>query len=365
MGKTREPEAYYLLLDALRGFASLSVVTYHLSHWLDAPWLATNSNLAVDMFYCLSGFVLASAYGHRRDLSFAQFAARRLIRLLPLVAMATVISAAYVVLRYQVADPRSYVANETLPFDKLAVAIVLGAANLPYFGAPRVLGGPELFPLNGPQYTLFFEVFVNLLWWRFRRLPQVGLSLVLIALCAPLCLILGFGGANAENFASGFPRVILCFQLGVLAFHLSATRRRTAYAPAAFVAASSITMVVFYGPIAIGPVSHLLYCLVVLPAVVLFGSRLRVPGRLARPALALGAISYPVYILHYPVFMWVNGAYRMLAGKQDAALEGPVLIVVLLIGSALALWLYDRPVRSWLSSLLRGSSRAVPVRSGA
>ena len=79
MKQEHRSEKYYPMLDALRGFASFSVVLYHLSHWLNAPWLATNSNLAVDMFYCLSGFVLASAYSERKDMSFAQFAVRRFI----------------------------------------------------------------------------------------------------------------------------------------------------------------------------------------------------------------------------------------------------------------------------------------------
>jgi len=352
MKQEHRSEKYYPMLDALRGFASFSVVLYHLSHWLNAPWLATNSNLAVDMFYCLSGFVLASAYSERKDMSFAQFAVRRFIRLTPLVFLATIISAAYILLRYYISDPRSHVFQEDMGYETIGIAMILGTINVPYFYAPHVIGGPELFPLNGPQYTLFFEVFVNLLWWYARHLPQVKASLFAIVLCAPLSLALGFGGANAENFISGFPRVIMCFGLGVLVFHSRTLVLRQASLLFVLYSSLIVMLCMFYAPIKIYQILHLCYILFVIPAVVLSGSRINLPTAGRKLALMLGALSYPVYVLHYPIFMWINGAYRKHYGDQNVVIEGSILIVAL-FASFVVLKIYDQPVRSWLSSLVR------------
>jgi peptidoglycan/LPS O-acetylase OafA/YrhL len=73
-------------LDAWRGVCALSVVLFHLNagthgyHWLN------NGYVAVDFFFVLSGFVIASAYQGRID-TIAQatrYAVRRLGRLFPL-----------------------------------------------------------------------------------------------------------------------------------------------------------------------------------------------------------------------------------------------------------------------------------------
>ena len=51
----------YILLDALRGLAALFVVIWHTSlYWSPLPF--EHTYLAVDIFFVLSGFVIASAY---------------------------------------------------------------------------------------------------------------------------------------------------------------------------------------------------------------------------------------------------------------------------------------------------------------
>jgi Acyltransferase family len=87
--KVLSQREHYTALDGLRGFAAISVVLFHIGHWLDAPLLAANSGLAVDFFFCLSGFVLALAYDRRfrAGLSNFQFIRIRLIRLMPLTIL--------------------------------------------------------------------------------------------------------------------------------------------------------------------------------------------------------------------------------------------------------------------------------------
>lgn len=89
----------YVLIDGLRGIAALAVASLH---WqvMSAPWLfAASGGLAVDLFFLLSGIVIAHAYDERiasGDLNTARFMLTRLIRFWPLYAIGTLLGAAAV-----------------------------------------------------------------------------------------------------------------------------------------------------------------------------------------------------------------------------------------------------------------------------
>ncbi len=131
---------------------------------------------------------------------------------MPLIVLATVISAAYAALR-------ANIKHEDLTGPVLETAFLLGLFNLPYFGAPTSVGGPQLFPLNGPQYTLFLELVANVIWSLSRRLNELKVSIT-IALAYFSVLPFGMGGDTAATFWSGFPRVGGSFFAGVAVFHL-------------------------------------------------------------------------------------------------------------------------------------------------
>jgi peptidoglycan/LPS O-acetylase OafA/YrhL len=335
---------HYEALDGLRGVAAVSVLLFHLGHWLNAPWLATNSHLAVDLFFCLSGFVLPVAYWKRRDtLSLLSFIRIRAIRLMPLIMLGAVVSAAYVVLK---------VRTEHLPVPASAIALAAFGSlfNIPTFGAPHDIGGPMVFPLNGPQFTLFLEFVVNIAWWALRRAPQMLPIGATVVACAMLMAVLGIGGDTERSFLLGFPRVGLSFALGLMLYHL---RERLAPSRAVtgalFVASGLATLALFFMPVRAPPWLALGWIVVVSPLLVLSGARLKLRRSWADAALLLGALSYPVYALHYPIFCWVNGLYRARFGAQDLLVEAPLVVAVVLLGAYGALSGYDEPMRRALS----------------
>src|ERR1700754_1815377 len=82
----------YHTLDAMRGVAALSVLLYHWRPQL--PWILFGSGyLAVDLFFLLSGFIIAHAYDEKlaKGLGFLDFLALRLMRLCPMLAFGTAI----------------------------------------------------------------------------------------------------------------------------------------------------------------------------------------------------------------------------------------------------------------------------------
>jgi peptidoglycan/LPS O-acetylase OafA/YrhL len=336
--------AHYATLDGLRGFAALSVVLFHLGHWLHAPWLAANSHLAVDLFFCLSGFVLPLAYEDRfrTDLSPLRFLRIRLIRLMPLIILATLVSAPYVLFR-------SHVNGSPLSPGELLVATGLGIINIPFLAASSAIGGPQVFPLNGPQYSLFLEVVVNVFWSISRRFYQPWSSISVFACCLAALPFVGLGGDEAATFWTGFPRVGASFFAGVLIYHLERRNPPSMDLRAVFWISGTAMAIIFYYPGQLPLTVHIAWIAIVSPLVVWSGSRVRLPEKIRSIALLGGALSYPIYALHYPIFCWLNGFYQF-ATKQPQSLsfEGPLLLVGILIGSYLLLRMFDEPLRDTL-----------------
>lgn len=355
---------HYAALDGLRGLAAFSVLAYHIGRWLNVDWLAANGDLSVDMFFCLSGYVLPLAYGRKAEsLPMARFLAIRLVRLMPMIVLAVAISAAYVIFRSYVPDGRGNLSSLAVPVWAIASAMVLGALDLPYFGAPAVVGGPQVFPLNGPQYTLFFELFANVVWWGGRRLPQVATMVAVILVAIVPVMMLGLGGDRPATFISGFPRVCLSFACGVLLFHLDRRLPPWSGWTPLFWALSAAMMLLFFAPAEAPFALHFGWLLGAAPLLVLAGARVRVGAGLRRFALRIGALSFPLYALHYPIFCWINGMYRAVLGPQNPLVEGPLVAVAATIGSYLALTYYDAPIRALLSRTLLNRRPPYPQRS--
>lgn len=332
---------HYAALDGLRGFAALSVVFFHLGHWMHMPSLATNSDLAVDFFFCLSGFVLPLAYEERlrTDLSPLQFLRLRLIRLMPLTILATVVSALYVLFR-------SHTNGSPLSYGELLVATLLGIANIPFLTASSAIGGPQVFPLNGPQYSLFLEIVVNVFWSLSRRFFQPWSSLIVFVCCLASLPVVGLGGDEAATFWSGFPRVGASFFAGVLLYHVERQYLPDMNLRPAFWLFAILMAVIFYYPDTLSLPVHMAWIAGVSPLVVLTGSRVRLSGHVRSIALLGGALSYPVYALHYVIFCWLNGFYQFATKQhQNIAFEGPLLVVGILVGSYLVLRMIDEPLR--------------------
>ena len=106
-------------LDGLRGIAALAVMAFHFNlFFLPQAGLSTivplvnRAYLAVDLFFLLSGFVMAHVYGRQlaanRKAHWRRFALARFARLYPLFAIATAAVAALVALCHAPEDGVSF-----------------------------------------------------------------------------------------------------------------------------------------------------------------------------------------------------------------------------------------------------------------
>lgn len=77
-------------LDGLRGVAAIAVMISHFSQ----ETLFKNAYEAVDLFFMLSGFVIAHSYGARllSGMTSTEYVKRRLIRLYPMLLISLLIA---------------------------------------------------------------------------------------------------------------------------------------------------------------------------------------------------------------------------------------------------------------------------------
>ncbi|MBQ1224806.1 MAG: acyltransferase, partial [Alistipes sp.] len=196
-----DSKPHYLLLDALRGAAALMVVWYHFFEGYafaesTAEGTATaittfnHGHLGVDLFFMLSGFVISYAYDDRWNsahnrLTLKEFFKRRLIRLHPMLIMGAVIGLITFLLQGGVDWD-----GNAIPMSWLLVALALTMLFIPaYPDAPYDLrGNGEMFSLNGPSWSLFFEYIGNLLYALvIRRLGNRALAVLTAVLGVAWC----------------------------------------------------------------------------------------------------------------------------------------------------------------------------------
>lgn len=367
-----DTKPHYELLDGLRGVAALLVVFYHIFEGLSfaaGGTLITAINhgyLAVDFFFILSGFVIGYAYDDRwkRNMTLGNFFTRRLIRLHPMIIMGTIIGAITFCIQGSVQWDGSHVATSAVMLALLAAMFFIPA----YPGAGYdVRGNGEMFSLNGPSWSLFFEYIGNILYALFiHRLSNRGLA-ILVALAGiglawfALFDIVGYGmlgvgwTLDGANFWGGMLRMLFPFSLGMLlSRHFRPIKIR-----GAFWICSAVLLILFCvpyiegkSPVCLNGVYELICIALVFPALVWIAASGKTTDKQStRICRFLGDISFPLYAIHYPLmylfYAWLikNKLYTFTECWQMAALvyTGSILLAYL------CLKCYDEPVRKWLS----------------
>lgn len=347
---TRESSGRFVFLDGLRGLAALAVVIHHFTQTSGRRELFASGPLAVDFFFCLSGFVIAHAYRRRllTGMPALEYVKRRLIRLYPMYVLGLGIGLAVVIAQMQRG-------SSDFTWPALASAAGLNLFYLPYAGpefvqvmAVRTYG--TVFPLNNPSWSVFFEVVASLLLVGVvrvsKRAPSWAALAGALALCLATALVGETPGWGVDNFAGGFARVLATFFAGVaLQQWIQAPRRLPCVHP---LWVAGVLVALFAVPRFDG---HALYwlaaALLAMPPLVALGSACALAeGSLLRRVCAYsGRISYPLYCLHYPLLMLVPRVPSSRIGYV-ASLAG--FIATTLGVSHLVVAHIDEPVRAWL-----------------
>lgn len=366
-----DTKPHYELLDGLRGVAALLVVWYHVfeGYAFAGGTLIEGINhgyLAVDFFFILSGFVIGYAYDDRwgKSLTLKNFFKRRLIRLHPMVVMGAVLGAVTFMLQGSVQWDGTHVATSLVMLALLCAMFFIPAVP---GAAYEVRGNGEMFPLNGPSWSLFFEYIGNLLYALvLRRLSTRVLTGVVVALGVSLAAfatfdVSGYGNIgvgwtlDTVNFVGGLLRMLFPFSMGLLL----SRRFKPVRVRGAFWICTLILLVLFHIPylpgneaICLNGVFETLCIVVAFPLLIVLGaSGATTDAFSTRVCKFLGDISYPLYITHY-AFMYLFYAWLIEKGYFTFGETWQVALCVYVwnvVVAYLCLKLYDEPVRRWLS----------------
>lgn len=372
------PKPHYEILDALRGVAAILVLFYHIFEGFSFAELTNNAgdgvirtlnhgHIAVDFFFILSGFVLSYAYDDRwTTMSTWQFFKRRLVRLHPMLVMGAVVG----FLTFAISGFARW-DGTTTPVGWSVVAMLLTMLMIPAMPGLHyeVRGNGEMFPLNGPAWSLFFEYVGSVIYALFiRRLSTKALAIVTIFVG---CLhawffvgdvsgydMVGVGWTIDEvNFLGGLVRMFFPFSVGMLLARTFKPRKIKgvfAICSLVLVALFSLPYIPSTSTLSLNSLYEVVCIAIIFPLIVWLGACGSFDAKSAKLGKLLGDISYPLYIVHYPImylfYAWLieNKVYT-LHGSWPMAL---LVVVSSILLAILCLKLYDIPLRRWLTSKL-------------
>lgn len=338
------------VMNGLRGVAALLVVVFHWS-FRDLLHLE-HAYIVVDLFFVLSGFVIAYSYDGRLlgRLSAADFFILRMIRLYPLYFFGTFIS--FVLIFVSIVVNGRLIESKSGLLDSVPFALLM----LPSPPGASDLAKSYLYPLNNPAWSLFFELSVNIAyavtirWWTLKNLTILVacVGTVLVGHLVYTGDLYGDGGINWASFHMGFIRVLYSFPFGVLIYRLYQKGFVLPSVPAAFIVAALPLLLMLPASIVV-PFN----VLIALPALVALAANSAPTGAFGTLCNALGAASYAVYAVHDPLHGIISQAINKVGLASGQIWADAILIVIIVPVGLLLDRFYDGPVRRLLSQQKR------------
>ncbi|PVM81198.1 acyltransferase family protein [Caulobacter radicis] len=365
---TAPAKSHYVILDGLRGVAALMVVAFHLfeaySGGSPHKQIINHGYLAVDFFFLLSGFVVAYAYDDRWSVMGQwQFYKRRLVRLQPMIIVGGLIGAALLAFQHWSLFPKL----DTVTVWQVIGVMLLGFLMIPMAPSAEIRGWGEIYPLNGPQWSLFYEYLANLLYavglrklsnrWLGALVAVSALALIGLLVLGPRGDVIGGWALNLSGVHIGLTRVMFPFFAGVLLMRLGKRIKvRHGFAVCSVLLIAALSLPRFGGPerLWVNGLYEAACVILLFPLIVAIGAGEKdVDGSSVRIARFFGDLSYPLYITHYPLIYIYTG---WVVDKKIPAAQGALVGVAVFVAAVAIAWaclkLYDEPVRRWLAGRL-------------
>jgi peptidoglycan/LPS O-acetylase OafA/YrhL len=335
-------------LDGLRGVGAFLVVTRHVPYFF-GPIRAPESFLAVDLFYLVSGLVVANAYGQRlRDGGFFwTFMKTRLIRLYPLYLFGLALGVAAALVSV-IGDPKGW-----WTWPKLTEAIAFGLFMVPTVPGMAAPGTA----LDGPIWTLLPELIANAVYAALVRFMTLPVLIAIMVVCGA-GLVFGefhYGtldiGYNPTDQWAALARVGFSFFTGVLLFRFIGDKEHRAEW-LAWACLAVLAFLLAYTPSdAVGPWYELGVVLIGFPVLIVLAARFEPGPFTGRLFSFIGLMSYGVYLVHQPLGNLARDALKhvVVVPRDIRGVAFGAVFLALTIG--LAWWLdrfYDAPARRLL-----------------
>lgn len=344
--------------DTLRGLAALTVMAHHLR----LPFIAGEGTiwfgqgfLAVDLFFLLSGYVMARTYepallGGIGTLTFLR---ARLERLYPMLLLGSLLGVAL------------------FPFYKVEGLVTPASFDWPLALAGQFLlipflAGNSAFIFNNVQWSIVYELIANAL----HAAGIKGLTIRALAAIAAVSLVLlvtiaVFGGSfslgwSRNSFGLGFARIGFAYALGIILHRTAdAWQARLPTVATWQLGLATVTLLALPELPSGHPLLGVLQLatLMVLVGIVMLASK---TAANRHGAEWLGAMSYPLYALHTPLLALLH--WLLLQSGLGAA--GLLNLLGLLVGCAAIAWLAEltgRRIEQPLIAWRRGGAAQIAI----
>ncbi|MGH9523095.1 MAG: acyltransferase family protein, partial [Terriglobales bacterium] len=234
---------------------------------------------------------------------------------------------------------------------KLAGCVLAGLLMLPSWPLPNRAN--SYFSLNAPSWSLMWEYLANiafaLLLWRMRKS-----ILLIVALIASIGVVMTAREYNTlivgyawGQMSGALVRTAFSFSAGLLLYRYRCAIR----SPLGIVSLSVVLALSFIVPFARWTwIYETIVVIVMFPLIVAIGAGSEVSPAMARICRLLGRISYPLYLIHYPVCMlFANYYWTRGHGMQGSGILVLVLAALMLLLAYGVVTLYDEPLRNRLT----------------
>jgi peptidoglycan/LPS O-acetylase OafA/YrhL len=337
----------FTALDGLRGLAALIVLIRHTPEF----WSFTvfRSYLAVDLFFLLSGFVIAYAYDDKlRDkaILLKEFFLLRVIRLYPVFFLSLFISGLVLGVKVFVKQEFPYSINTVLS------SIFLTGLLVPY----KLPNHHTIFPLNPPYWSLFFELIVNMVYAFFRPVLKLDHLKYYISGFALSVFLFGLAKGNLDlgcvwsflDFAGGLSRALFGIFFGLFLYkNIDGISKKLSKLLNPFLFLFLIIVVLVSPDFGrFNPFVDAFSLLAVFPLGVVAISKMK-ESKFDILFTVLGSASYPLYVLHFPLAR-IAAFVTHHQKAQYAPFSGVVFASVLIILSYFLERYMDAPFRKWL-----------------
>lgn len=356
-GRLKAVSDEMLHLDLIRFVAAVGIVVHH-SHEFLIPEAVRQQEMArsgglallVDLFFFISGLVIASVYAKRVGSAkeILRFWQRRIARLVPLHWLVLACSVATWAILLQFADGRT-----TPSFEPHCIA-----ANALFLSSLLNLCGPYQF--NGVTWSIgaemvMYAIFpaIALLVMRIRYAPLI-LALALFALYSFVSPI-PLDGVPADWTSNLHPalRALPSFMLGV---GIAAIKLPRIPRPALLLTVlAAVMLVCMFSGVPVGVQLPLVYAVGICAACADSSGQVSTVVRTFAP---LGQLTYSLYMWHSLAILVIINAFGDKLLKADFAV---MLALTLLCYAVLAVWSYisfeyiETPARRWVDKQFRGS----------
>lgn len=351
--QTTSGKKHYLLLDGLRGVAAIGVVIFHFMEWVFSDFsknFIAHGFLAVDFFFCLSGFVIAYAYDDRiGKIGLVNFFKSRLIRLHPLVIFGSVLG-----LMAFVFDPFS-AGTEDYSLGRLTLLFLASIFMIP---APLMAERSfNLFGFNAPSWSLFWEYVANvayaLVLVKLNRWFIAAMTIVAACILTVVSYRSGnlLGGWSGGTFWDGGARVFYSFLAGLVIYRFNMIIPNKL----GFPVLAALLFLAFLMPWSTWNwLTEAMVVMIYFPLIVSLGAGSLLSSRMEKACQLSGDLSYPLYMTHYCA-IWIFGNFITSVKPPMQQVNSIIVsgVFVLILFGYVAMRFYDMPVRTYLKRISR------------